>query len=71
MVPRVEVAQVAKEYVSDRSSVVGDRFKDLLNMDLGEFAEDAKQYTRINSGKALLLSAGAGFLLGLLIRGRR
>jgi ElaB/YqjD/DUF883 family membrane-anchored ribosome-binding protein len=34
-------------------------------------AEDAKTYARQNPGQALLISAAAGFLLGLLIRSSR
>ena len=66
-----EVASEAKDYVSDKVSVVGDKFKELQNMDLGELAENAKEYTRRNPSKAMLISAAAGFLLGLIIRGRR
>lgn len=66
-----EVASEAKDYVSDKVSVVGDKFKDLRNVDLGELAENAKQYARQNPSQAMLISAAAGLLLGLLIRGRR
>ena len=66
-----EVASEAKDYVSDKVSVVGDKFKDLQNADLGELAENAKEYARQNPGQALLISAAAGLLLGLIIRGRR
>jgi ElaB/YqjD/DUF883 family membrane-anchored ribosome-binding protein len=66
-----EVATQAKDYVSDKVSVVGDKIKDLQNADLGELAENAKDYARKNPGQALLISAAAGLLLGLIIRGRR
>jgi len=66
----LEAAMAAKDYVTDNVSV-SDKFKELVNMDLGELAEDAKEYVRTKPWKAMLLSAGAGFLLGLLIRGRR
>ena len=66
-----EVASQAKDYVSDKVSVVGDKFKELQNADLGELAENAKQYARQKPGQALLISAAAGLLLGLIIRGRR
>jgi ElaB/YqjD/DUF883 family membrane-anchored ribosome-binding protein len=66
-----EVATQAKDYVSEKVSVVGDKIKDLQNADLGELAENAKDYARRNPGQAILISAGAGLLLGLLIRGRR
>ena len=66
-----EAATHAREYVSDKVSVVGDKLKDLQNADLGELAENAKQYARQKPGQALLISAAAGLLLGLIIRGGR
>ncbi|HEU0251804.1 MAG TPA: hypothetical protein VFR12_02150 [Pyrinomonadaceae bacterium] len=66
-----EAASHAKDYVSDKVSVVGDKLKDLQNADLGELAENAKAYARQKPGQALLISAGVGLLLGLIIRGRR
>ena len=66
-----EVASQAKDYVSDKVSVVGDKFKELQNADLGELAENAKEYARQKPGQALLISAAAGLLLGLILRGRR
>ncbi len=66
-----EAASQAKEYVSDKVTVVGDKLKDLQNADLGEIAENAKDYARKNPGQAILISAAAGLLLGLVIRGRR
>ena len=66
-----EVATQAKDYVADKVSVVGDKFKDLQNADLGELAENAKEYARKKPGQALLISAAVGLVLGLLVRGRR
>src|SRR5215475_9112327 len=66
-----EAASAAKDYVTDKVSVVGDKFKELQNADLGELAENAKNYARQKPGQALLISAGVGLLLGLIIRGRR
>ena len=66
-----EAASHAREYVSDKVSVVGDKIKDLQNADLGELAENAKEYARRKPGQAILISAAAGLLLGLLVRGRR
>ncbi|MEN3328556.1 MAG: hypothetical protein V7638_3363 [Acidobacteriota bacterium] len=66
-----QAATQAKDYVSDKVSVVGDKFKELQNADLGELAENAKEYARQKPGQALLISAAAGLLLGLIIRGRR
>ena len=66
-----EAASHAKEYVTDKVSVVGEKLKDLQNADIGQVAEDAKEYARKNPGQAILISAAAGLLLGLIIRGRR
>lgn len=66
-----EAATHAREYVTDKVSVVGDKIKDLQNADLGEVTENAKEYARKNPGQAILISAAAGLVLGLLIRGRR
>src|SRR5688500_801560 len=66
-----EAASHAKDYVTDKVSVVGDKIKDLQNADLGELAENAKQYGRQKPGQALLISAAAGLLLSLILRGGR
>jgi ElaB/YqjD/DUF883 family membrane-anchored ribosome-binding protein len=66
-----DAANYAKDFVSDKVSVVGDKLKDLQNADLGELAENAKNYARQKPGQALLISAAAGLVLGLIIRGRR
>jgi ElaB/YqjD/DUF883 family membrane-anchored ribosome-binding protein len=66
-----EAATHAKDYVSDKMTVVGDKVKDLQNQDLAEIAENAKDYARKNPGQAILISAAAGLLVGLILRGRR
>ena len=66
-----DAAVQAKDYVADNVSVVGDKFKDLQNKDINQVAEEAKQYARQNPGQAILISAAAGLILGLLLRGTR
>jgi ElaB/YqjD/DUF883 family membrane-anchored ribosome-binding protein len=66
-----DVASQARDFVTDKVSVVSDKIKDLQNTDIGELAENAKDYARRKPGQALLISAAAGLLLGLIIRGRR
>lgn len=66
-----DAASQAKDYVSEKISVVGDKLKDLQNADLAEITENAKDYARKNPGQTILISAAAGFLLGLILRGRR
>ena len=66
-----EAATQAKDFVTDKASVVGNKIKDLQNADIGELAENAKDYARRKPGQALLISAAIGLVLGLLVRGRR
>ena len=66
-----EAASTAKDYVADKVSVVGDKIKDLQNTDVREVANQAKDYARQNPGQAILISAAAGLVLGLLLRGSR
>ena len=66
-----EAATTAKDYVADKAAVVTDKIKDLSNKDFGEVATEAKDYARKNPGQAILISAAAGLVLGLLIRGSR
>lgn len=61
----------AKDYLSEKATVVGDKFQELRNKDYQQIAEEAKQYARQNPGQALLISAAAGFVIGLLLRGGR
>lgn len=66
-----EAASQAKEFVNDKMTVVGDKIKELQNADLSEITENAKDYARKNPGQAILISAAAGLLVGLILRGRR
>ena len=66
-----DAASQAKEYISEKASVVGDKIQDLRNVDYTQLAEDAKQYARQKPGQAILIAAAAGFVIGLLLRGGR
>lgn len=66
-----EVASQARDFVTDKVGVVGEKFKELQNADYAEIAENAKDYARKNPGQAILISAAAGLLVGLILRGRR
>jgi hypothetical protein len=59
-----EMATQAREYV-------GDKLSGLREVDYGQVAENAKEYARQKPGQALLISAAAGFVIGLLLRGSR
>jgi len=63
-----DVAVQAKDYVTDKVSAVSDKIKEI---DFAELSDNAKDYARQNPGQTILISAGIGLLLGLLIRGRR
>jgi ElaB/YqjD/DUF883 family membrane-anchored ribosome-binding protein len=64
-------ASTAKDYVTDKVSVIGDKLADLKNTDIKEVATQAKDYAQKNPGQAILISAAAGLVLGMLIRGSR
>lgn len=66
-----DAASSAKDYVTDKVSAIGDKISDLKNVDVKEVANQAKDYARENPGQAILISAAAGLVLGMLIRGSR
>lgn len=66
-----DAATTAKDFMTDKASVMTDKIKDLSNRDFGEVANEAKEYARKNPGQAILISAAAGLVIGLLIRGSR
>jgi ElaB/YqjD/DUF883 family membrane-anchored ribosome-binding protein len=63
-----DVASHAKDYVTDKVGAVSDKIKEI---DFAELSDNAKEYAKQNPGQTILISAGVGLLLGLLIRGRR
>ena len=66
-----DAASTAKDYITDKASVVGDKLQGLREVDYAEYANQAKDYARQNPGQALLVAAAAGFVIGLLVRGGR
>ena len=66
----------AKEYVNDQYERASDKVRDGYNtmrekvedVDFGAITDQVKTYVRSNPGKALLISVGVGFLIGLLLR---
>lgn len=66
-----DAAGHAKDFVGDQVSVVSDKIRELTEADFGELAEKAKEYARRKPGQAILISAAAGLLLGLILRSRR
>jgi ElaB/YqjD/DUF883 family membrane-anchored ribosome-binding protein len=67
----VDAASRAGDFVNDKVNVVGEKIKDLQGKDIGEIADEAKDYARQNPGQAILISAVAGVVLGFFLRGGR
>ena len=55
----------AKDYVGGKYNQMRERAEDI---DFGSMADQVRGYVRTNPGKALLISVGVGFLVGLLLR---
>lgn len=66
----------ARDYVGDKYSAASDAMKNQYNrlkesvddVDFGEVTDQVRTYIRSNPGKALLISVGVGFVIGLLLR---
>jgi len=66
----------AKEFVGEKYTAASDAVKDQYNrvrekvedVDFDAVTEQVRSYVRSNPGKALLISVGVGFLIGLLLR---
>jgi ElaB/YqjD/DUF883 family membrane-anchored ribosome-binding protein len=66
-----DAAVKAGDYAKEKARAAGEKFKDLQGKDIGQIADEAKDYARKNPGPAILISAAAGLFLGLLLRGGR
>src|SRR5438067_11605657 len=66
----------AKEFVNDKYTQASGAVKDQYNkvrekvedVDFGAITDQVRSYVRSNPGKALLISVGVGFIIGLLLR---
>jgi ElaB/YqjD/DUF883 family membrane-anchored ribosome-binding protein len=66
----------AKDYASDKYRAASGAVRDGYNsvrervddIDVGAVTDQVRAYVRSNPGKALLISVGVGFLVGLLLR---
>ena len=66
----------AKDYVNEKYSAASDAVRNQYNrvrekvedVDFGAVTDQVRSYVRSNPGKALLISVGVGFLIGLLLR---
>lgn len=64
-----DASQVARERYAETSDVVRARYG-TMRKDMDSLATDVNAYVKDNPAKAVLMAAGAGFLLGLVMRGR-
>ncbi|MEM9293375.1 MAG: hypothetical protein AAGD01_16950 [Acidobacteriota bacterium] len=65
-------ASKAGEVAKERYGVISERARggyDQARKDLDDLGENVNEYVRDNPSKAVLLAAGVGFVVGLLIRG--
>jgi ElaB/YqjD/DUF883 family membrane-anchored ribosome-binding protein len=66
----------AREYVGEKYESASGAMRDGYNsmrekvedVDFGAITDQVRTYVRSNPGKALLISVGVGFLVGLLLR---
>ena len=66
----------ARQFVSDKYDTASGAVRDGYNtvrervedVDFGAVTDQVRTYVRSNPGKALLISVGVGFLIGLLLR---
>jgi ElaB/YqjD/DUF883 family membrane-anchored ribosome-binding protein len=66
-----DAATRARDFANVKFAQAGEKFKEIQAKDPKEIVEDVKEYTRQKPGQALLISAAAGVLIGLIFRGRR
>lgn len=66
----------AKDFVSEKYEKASGAVRDQYNkakekiddVDFGAVTDQVRSYVRSNPGKALLISVGVGFIIGLLLR---
>lgn len=66
----------ARQYVNETYGTASGKVRDGYNamrekvedVDFGAITDQVRTYVRSNPGKALLISVGVGFLIGLLLR---
>ncbi len=66
-----DAAVKAKDYASETFTAANEKFKELKGKDPQELVENAKDFARQKPGQALLISAAAGLVIGLLLKGGR
>lgn len=71
-----EKYSAATDSVKEKYSTAADSVKEkysgvkqkVADVDFGEMTGQVREYVRANPGKALLISVGVGFLIGMLLR---
>ena len=66
----------AKDFMSDKYGAASEKVRSGYNqvrekvedVDFGAITDQVRSYVRSNPGKALLISVGVGFLIGLMLR---
>ena len=64
----------ASEVAKEKAGVAVDNLKlgyDRVHKDMDKLTDDVNEYVRDNPGRSVLIAAGIGFAIGLLMRGRR
>ncbi|HSF39753.1 MAG TPA: hypothetical protein VLT87_08170 [Thermoanaerobaculia bacterium] len=73
-----DVAETAREKYEDVAETARDKYRDVadtarksytrVSSEAGNVSREVSLYVRDNPGKSVLLAAGVGFLIGLLVR---
>ena len=69
-----ETAEKASEVARERYGDAVEKVRvgyDRARKDMDHLAEDVNEYVRDNPGRSVLIAAGVGFVVGLLLRGGR
>ncbi len=66
-----DAAMKAKDFASEKYALANEKFKEIKEKDPQVLVEDAKEFARQKPGQALLISAAAGLVIGLLLKGGR
>jgi len=69
-----DTARKGGEVAKEKYGVAVDGLKqgyDRVHKDMDKLTDDVNEYVRDNPGRSVLMAAGLGFVVGMLLRGRR
>lgn len=66
-----DLTSQAREFIDDAACKLKNKAAELKDIDFGEISEKATAGIRHNPGKALLISAGVGLVIGIVLRATR